>query len=327
MTLQVERDAAASRRATLAKARQSRRPSRLGSAAGAAPAPDYLVPGDAGFPGLLARSWQQAVSAPDLTTAVDILLTLDGHVPAHIQLRAMRIADECALKILCGRTWRAEGDVTAALGVAQGTGKPEFLGELGLTVRGRVVLRVPGRGPLPGDEELVGGVLRLPWPTGALRAYQAELDRQRARWAESVGDCRAWLAAASAGERREMIENLMEAARRTAPFVLYHEGRQYTNFRDRNTLTGKTLWPGHPDCALTSLPSLPLDLWSDDDVVMVVSLALLVRSNGFARIEEANGTQLTIDHVGYLLERPGAATRASPAAGGWRPRRQTGWRR
>lgn len=300
MTLPIERNAATSRRAALAKARQSRRPSRLGSAAGAAAEPDYPVPDDAGFPGLLDRTWQQAVSAPDLATAVDILLTLGGHVPAGIQLRALRIADECALKVLCGKTWREEGDVIPGLGVA--AGKPEFLGEIGLTVSGRVVLRVPGRGPLPGDEDLVGGVLRVPWPAGALLAYQTELNRLSARFSDAVADCREWLAAAGPDGQRDMLENLKEAARRTAPFILYQEGRQYTNFRDRNTLTGKTLWPGHPDCALSSLAALPLDLWSDGDVVMVVSLTLLVRSAGFARIEEANGTQLTIDHVAYLLE-------------------------
>jgi hypothetical protein len=37
--------------------------------------------------------------------------------------------------------------------------------------------------------------------------------------------------------------------------------------------------------------------------MMVVCLTLLVRSAGFARIEEANGTQLTVDHVAHLLER------------------------
>lgn len=300
MTLPIERNAATSRRAALAKARQSRRPSRLGSAAGAAAEPDYPVPDDAGFPGLLDRTWQQAVSAPDLATAVDILLTLGGHVPAGLQLRALRIADECALKVLFGKTWREEGNVIPGLGVA--AGKPEFLGEIGLTVSGRVVLRVPGRGPLPGDEDLVGGVLRVPWPAGALLAYQTELNHLSARFADAVADCRDWLAAAGPDGQRDMLENLKEAARRTAPFILYQEGRQYTNFRDRNTLTGKTLWPGHPDCALSSLAALPLDLWPDGDVVMVVSLTLLVRSAGFARIEEANGTQLTIDHVAYLLE-------------------------
>ena len=87
MTLPIERDTALSRKATLAKARQSRRPSRLGQRAGAAAKPDYLVAPDAGFPGLLKRVWQQATAAPDLRSAVDTLLTLAGHVPADIQLR------------------------------------------------------------------------------------------------------------------------------------------------------------------------------------------------------------------------------------------------
>ena len=109
-----------------------------------------------------------------------------------------------------------------------------------------------------------------------------------------------------------MLENLKEAALRTAPFVLYCGDRQYTNFRDQNTLTGKTLWPGHPDCALSSLATVPLELWSDSDVLMVVCLTLLVRSAGFARIEEANGTQLTIHHVAHLLERTRLAYNAVP---------------
>src|SRR5690606_20816454 len=86
-------------------------------------------------------------------------------------------------------------------------------------------------------------------------------------------------------------------------FVLYQEDTQYTNFRGRNTLTGKTLWPGHPDCALSALHGLPLDLWTDQDTQLVVCLTLLIRSAGFGRVEEANGTQLTVDHVAYTLER------------------------
>ena len=51
MTLPIQRDSAVSRKAALAHARQSRRPSRLGQRAGAAAKPDYLVAEDAGFPG------------------------------------------------------------------------------------------------------------------------------------------------------------------------------------------------------------------------------------------------------------------------------------
>ncbi|MFC0107559.1 hypothetical protein [Kibdelosporangium aridum] len=298
MTLPTERDATLSRKAAMAKARQSRRPSRLGQRAGATPEPDYLVADDAGFPGLLKQTWQQAVTAPDLPKAVDTLLTLAGHVPMDIQLRALPTADECALRVLFGRTWR-EKDLSVD---PADEAEMAFLGEIGLNTSGRVVIRVPSKGPLAGEHKLVGGVLRVPWSAQHLADYQAELARAAARLRSAVADCRAWLAAAGPAGRKDMLDNLQEAALRTAPFVLYSGDRQYTNFRDQNTLTGKTLWPGHPDCALSSLAPVPLELWSDSDVLMVVCLTLLVRSSGFARIEEANNTQLTPEHVAHLLE-------------------------
>lgn len=305
MTLPTERDTALSRKASLAKARQSRRPSRLGQRAGAAAKPDYLVAQDAGFPGLLSQAWQQATAAPDLPSAVNTLLTLAGHVPADIQMRALPAAQECALKVLFGRSWRGPVVVQSLKGRKDTLrpAKAAFLGEIGLNTSGQVVLRVPSKGPLSGTENLVGGVLRVPWSDRDLSDYRAELARAAARWRDSVADGREWLAAAGPDARQDMLENLKEAARRTAPFVLYAGDRQYTNFRDQNTLTGKTLWPGHPDCALSSLGTVPLELWSDSDVLMVTCLTLLVRSAGFARIEEANGTQLTLDHVAHLLER------------------------
>jgi hypothetical protein len=315
MTLPTERDTALSRKASLAKARQSRRPSRLGQRAGAAAKPDYLVAQDAGFPGLLNRAWQQAAAAPDLPSAVTTLLTLAGHVPADIQLRALPAEQECALNVLFGRSWRFSvdrKDTPRPDALASDGSKAVFLGEIGLNTSGQVVLRVPSKGPLSGTENLVGGVLRVPWSDRDLSDYRAELARAAARLRDSVADCREWLAAAGPGARQDMLENLKEAARRTAPFVLYAGDRQYTNFRDQNTLTGKTLWPGHPDCALSSLGTVPLELWSDSDVLMVTCLTLLVRSAGFARIEEANGTQLTLDHVAHLLERTRLAYNGVP---------------
>jgi|GEM_PF-424181 len=288
------------RRAARAKARQSRRPSRLGTPAGVAPRPDYLLDDDAGFRGLLKRAWRQATAAPNPSAAVDSLLTLGGHVPADVQLRALRIADECALKVLCGVSWRE--DDRSAVAAHDLDERPAFLGELGLTTSGRVVVRVPSQPPLAGEEDLVDGVLRVPWSQQTLLSYRNEVRRAVSRFAWEVADCRAWLAAAGARARYKMVERLKEAALRTAPFILYQEHNQYTNFRDRNTFTGKTLWPGHPDCALSGLQGLPLELWSDSDVVMVVCLTLLVRSAGPARIEEANGTQLTVGHVAHLLE-------------------------
>lgn len=289
-----------SRRATLARARLSRRPSRLGTPAGVTPKPDYLVEADAGFPGLLEEVWREATAAADLATAVNTLLTLGGRVPAHIQLRALRLTEEYALKVLCGVSWRDDN----ARPVADAPGKrPVFLGELGLTTSGRIVVRVPAQRPLAGADDLVDGVLRVPWGSRAVSAYQDEICHAAAGYRRSVAQCRAWLEHAGATGRDELVELLKDAALRTAPFVLYQDGLQYTNFRDRNTITGKTLWPGHPDCALSSLRGIPLELWSDSDVVLVVCLTLLVRSAGYGRIEEANGTQLSLDHVAHLLER------------------------
>jgi hypothetical protein len=302
-----------SRRAKLAKARQSRRPSRLGNPAGVAARPDYLVADDAGFPGLLKRAWEAATAAPDVSEAVGVLLTLDGHVPADVQLRALDPAEEAALWALCGASWRPDMVASQAgqPAVAAG-GPPVFLGELGLSTTGRIAVRVPSQPPLGSQVELVDGVLHVPWTAQALADYQAALRHAAARTADAVADCRAWLAALDAVGRNELLEQLKDAALRTAPFVLYQGGKQYTNFRDRNTITGKTLWPGHPDCALSGLQGLPLDLWSDSDAVMVVCLALLVRSAGYARVEEANGTQLTLDHVAYLLERTRQSYNAVP---------------
>ncbi len=290
-----------SRRAAMAKARQSRRPSRLGKPAGVTGTPDRSYRPTAGFPSLLTDVWQTAQAARNLPAAVETLLTLDGHVPADIQLRALRLAEEVAVKVLFGRSRRA--DAVPARQVYALDGPPAFLGEIGLTRGGRVAVGAPSRGPLAASEDLVGGVLRVPWSRQALATYRDELSRVRAEQSRSVQVCRQWLAAEGAESRDEILEQLMEAALRTAPFVLYQEDKRYTNFRERNTLAGKTLWPGHPDCALSSLRGVPLELWSNQDAVLVVCLALLVRSAGFGRIEEANGTQLTVDHVADLLER------------------------
>lgn len=289
-----------SRRAANARKRISRRPSRLGIPAGTTLKPDREREPDAGFPGLLKRTWLRAGEAGDLRSAVEVLLTLDGHVPADVQLRALSTQEEAALTALCGLTWRDQDSIPVAYDAEDD--KTVFLGEIGLSTSGRIVLRVPSQGPLDHDD-LVGGVRRVPWSRRTLRAYQQEMDRAAARLARSVADCRRWLDAQGPEGRDELLEQAKEAALRTAPFVLYQERKQYTNFRDHNNLTGKTLWPGHPDCALSSLQGLPLDLWSDNDAQLLVCLTLLIRSAGFGRVEEANGTQLTVDHVAYMLER------------------------
>src|SRR5450755_169605 len=309
MTMPARRNVT-SRRVAMAQARQSRRPSRLGMPAGVARAPDRVLDLDAGFPELLARVWREARTAADLTDAVQTLLTLGDRVPADVQLRALRPAEECALRVLCGISWRTDDPSPSSGGPP--TDRPVFLGSIGLTTSGRIAVGVPSQGPLAKQEDLVDGVIRVPWSASALADYQGELRHATQTLARSIVDCRQWLAAEGASGRDDLLEQLKEAALRTAPFVLYQEARRYTNFRERNNLSGKTLWPGHPDCALSSLRGVPLELWSDSDAAMVVCLTLLTRSAGYARIKEANGTQLTVDHVAELLERTRRTYNAVP---------------
>ncbi|HET9517936.1 MAG TPA: hypothetical protein VFO77_09450 [Actinoplanes sp.] len=293
------------------RARLSRRPSRLGTAAGSAPRPDRVFADDAGFPGLLARVWKRAVAAPTLAECVDILLTLDGHVPADVQLRALRTSEGCALEVLCGVSWRGRGRSEPSTG-----GQTAFLGEIGLTTGGRIAVRVPSQRALAEEEDLVDGTLRVPWSAAVLARYRDGMMHAAQQESAAVAECRGWLAASGTDGRDLLLDELKDAAMRTAPFILYQDGKRYTNFRERNNLVGKTLWPGHPDCAFSSLQGVPLELWSDNDVVLVVCLILLIRSGGYGRIEEANGTQLTLGHVAALLEqtrlRYNAASPAEP---------------
>ncbi|WP_217441253.1 hypothetical protein [Nocardia barduliensis] len=200
--------------------------------------------------------------------------------------------------MLQGVSWRH--DRSDALETAE---SPIFSGELALTTTGRVVVGVPGAPSVVEQYDLVGGVLRVPWTGAEIEQYRHKVGRALAEYTESVSECRAWLHALGPAARNEVLDELTDAARRTAPFVLYQEDQLYTNFRERNNLTGKTLFPGHPDCVLSSLSRTPLARWSDHDAILVACLALLIRSGSYARIEEANGTQLTLAHVGELLDR------------------------
>ncbi|MFF7394292.1 hypothetical protein ACFZAE_38440 [Streptomyces scabiei] len=291
---------AESRRAANARKRISRRPSRLGIPAGTQK-PDHAFDPDAGFPALLKDTWRRAEQAAGLRSFVEVLLTLDGHVPADVQLRALGTAQEAALQALCALSWREEN--TPAPTPAPGEGREAaFLGEIGLSTGGRIRVRVPGDEPLD-RHELVGGARQVPWTARTLQTYQELLRHAAEREDRSAADCRTWLHQQGEEGRQELLEQAKEAALRTAPFVLYQQDKLYTNFRGPNNLTGKTLWPGHPDCTLSDLQQRPLDLWSDSEVQLLVCLTLLIRSAGPGRVEEANGTQLTVGHVAHMLER------------------------
>jgi hypothetical protein len=295
------------------KARQSRRPSRLGTAAGSAPGPDHHRDPDAGFRTLLDTVWRGVARAP-VHEAVDTVLTLGGHVPPEVSLRALATPAACAVKALWGAGW-SDGEHRCRPFTSDGP--PVFAGEVGLGTDGRLRIRTPEDPPL-GDTPLVGRPRAVTWRRGAVMRYTEALRLARERNARAVADCRTWLGTHDDDWRDALLEHLREATLRTAPVVLYQEGQPYTNFRERNSIVGKTLWPGHPDCVFSRLRGMPVHLWCDEDVLVVVCLSLLIRSGSAGRIEEANGTELTLDNVAHILDRLRRdydATGAGPAVG------------
>jgi hypothetical protein len=287
-----------SRREAMDQARQSRRPSRLGAAAGAAPGPDHQRDPDAGFLALLNTIWRGTTRAP-AHEAVETALTLGGHVPREVSLRALATRAACAVEALWGAGWRLSDHRCQPL---TSDGPVAFAGEIGLGTDGRLRIRTPADPPLSGTA-LVGRPRAVSWPAGALVRYTEALNLAQDRNARALADCRTWLEHLGDAERDAQLERLREATLRTAPVVLYQEGQPYTNFRDRNTIVGKTLWPGHPDCVFSRLKGMPVHLWCDEDVLLVVCLLLLIRSGGAGRIEEANGTELNLDNVAHVLHR------------------------
>ncbi|MGN2642073.1 MULTISPECIES: hypothetical protein [Nocardia] len=296
-----------SRREAMALARRSRRPSRLQRQAGVTPVPDRVLDRSAGFPTLLASVWKSAAAAADVDAAVSTLLTLDRRVPADIGLRALPAAERAALQVTRGLGW----DIADRQRSAQASG---FLGALGLTTTGRVVVGVPDGPGVAERDDLVDGVFHLRWAAADVEAYRDLAERAAIEDRESVSECRAWLAAAGSHGREQLLDELIDAARRTAPFVLYREDQLYTNFRERNNLAGKTLFAGHPDCVLSALRATPLPDWSDAEAMVVVCLSLLIGSGGYARIEEVNGTQIDAGNLAELLDRTRRSYNAVPGA-------------
>jgi len=89
---------------------------------------------------------------------------------------------------------------------------------------------------------------------------------------------------------------------RTAPLMLYRGYNFFTNFRAHNNLPGKTLSLFHPNNILHGLHAIDSSMWSDDVVVLVVTLMLLIRSGGYFRIEERNNTQLSLAQIIQFFE-------------------------
>lgn len=271
----------------------SRRPSRYGEAAGSAVPPCSAVD-SAGFPMLLASTLEQARAQETAEDALSILLTLGGHLPADVSRRALAPEERAGLEARFGGSRAGRVD------------RPAFTGTLGLTTTGKPFLGVPTRRHPRHRGELAGVAWTAPWSAEDLTAFEQALGDFHHREIRTVQLCREWLRSLRRDDLAATIVELRDAASRTAPFILYRGDTVYSNFREPNNLTGKTLQPCHPDCLLHGLETLPQSLWTDDDAVIVVCLTLLVRSGGYARIEEFNGTQLALDDVAEFLDAKGS---------------------
>ncbi|NLT56437.1 MAG: hypothetical protein GXX79_18130 [Actinomycetales bacterium] len=278
------RPAAPSRRERWERERESRRPSRAGRQPGTSPV-EYRL--DGGFPVLLADALARARAARTLTEAVRELLTLAGTVEERVGRRGLTDAELLAVELL---TERAEEPTD-----------PVLTGAVGLSTSGRLLVSLPDQ-RVPSRPEARAGVARwVGWTAADVARYRELAGAVRERDREDLAACRAWLRELDQRDLAAVVADLRRGALRTAPFTLYRGEAVFTNFRERNNLTGKTLAPGHPQCLLTGLEDLDVDLWSDDEAELVVCLHLLVASGGYHRIEECNVAQVRLRRIAEFL--------------------------
>ena len=277
------------RRRAMVEARRSKRPSRAGRAAGTTPEPDQVL-GDAGFTDLLNRTLASARAADGLPATVTTLLTLDGHLGSDDALRALTREEAAAVRVLT-RPGRPETDPGA-----DGSGAV-FTSALALSPQGRLVVTVPKRRTLPPTAVATGVAERVAWSAQDLVEYRRLAVGVDAEGAREIAECRALLHGVGDRERAAAVDALRAAVFLVPPVTFFHGDSVYSNLRDPGNLTGKTLLPSHPDCFFHRLDQLPLDLWSDEEAVVVACLWLLYLSGGPNRLESANGYQLSLRNV------------------------------
>lgn len=252
------------------------------------------------MPRLLSTALEQASRADESAESLAILLTLGGHIPAAVGRRGLSGVERAAVAARFERPDRGAGDRTV------------FTGELGLTRTGKVVIRVPHR-DTPVELSLHGVATRVEWTNEDVVVFeQLAAAERRVADSEAVA-CRAWLGAREPHDLADLLELLRNTLLHMAPVVLYRDDRVYTNFREQNNLTGKSLLAGHPNCALHGLESISVQEWSDDQVSLVACLALLSKSGGNHRIEECNGTQINLREVAAVFARKAQLYRGAGA--------------
>lgn len=176
-------------------------------------------------------------------------------------------------------------------------GPAMFVSEVGLDETGRLVATSPLRRFLGEGSRDLGVAFRVAWSLDAVVRYQREIDAVQSASAAEVAECRDFLAGLTPGEIDELIATLRNGVLSVPPVQLNRGRDVLSNLREETNLTGKTLSPHSPQCYFTDLARLPLPLWSDDEVVVIVSLWITYRSGGAHRIESLNGTHVDLERV------------------------------
>jgi hypothetical protein len=276
---------AGSRRAAMLEQRRSKRPSRADRQAGTTAQPDHGL-SDAGLTELLRQSLASARSAGSLADRISTLMSLDGHLPADSACRALTRAELTAIEVLTrpGRAGPAADEVV-------------FTSAVAITPSGRLVITVPRARALPREAAETGVADRVAWGRDDLAEYRRRLSDADAEASWELGQLRQLLADAGADGRAEAVSSLRSTVSLVPPVMFYRGTTMYSNLREPGNLTGKTLAPSHPDCFFHHLDKLPLELWTDDEVMIVGCLWLLYSSGGPNRVESSNGFQLTLANV------------------------------
>ncbi len=281
--------AVSSRRLAMEEARRSKRPSRADRRAGTTEEPDRTL-SDAGFQELLKKTLAEARTHEGLPEMVNILLTLNGHLPAEYARRSLSGAETLAIDVLTRDDRVVDGSAEASTSV--------FTSAFALSPHGRLVVTVPGRRSLPPEAAATGVAARIAWSAADLDAFHRLAEDVRRETEREISECRTLLADLGTEGRAAAVDALRSAVFLVPPVMFYRDDVVYSNLRaEPGNLTGKTLLPTHPDCFFHHLDKLPFDLWTDTEAVIVCCLWLLYRSGGPNRLESSNGFQLTLRNV------------------------------
>lgn len=280
-----------SRRLDMEAKRRSKRPSRSDVPAGSSEPQHHL--GDAGLPAMLDAVTATARRQGTVREMLDTLLTLDGHLPRDVGVAALDHLDRCALDVLLA------GDTARRTPTAEGWAEPgaRFTSAVAVTSHGRLVISTPGRRTLPPEADRHGVVAWVPWDSEVLKRFRDASARALGQDAREVEECREYLTALSGQERADVITALRGAVFLVPPTQFYRGRTVLSNLRDEDNLTGKSLGPNHPDCFFTALDRLPVELWSDNEVVVVAVLWVLFTSGGPNRVESSNGHHLDLERA------------------------------